>query len=168
VSGILAAVQHARPDAILFWGPLEELKLLQKGGPRGSRIYAPWVIGAAKPVPRVHWTSVTYSGVEGREAELGLVQWLTERKLPDDELGFRSHAWAAARTLIEGLIRSGATPSRDRLIAEFEALRDFRIGILPPLGFGKSRRIGTLRVQILRSGKYPALEGASEWLSIQP
>jgi ABC-type branched-subunit amino acid transport system substrate-binding protein len=51
-------------------------------------------------------------------------------------------ALAAAHLLVEGLRRSGRNPSRERLIAALETIREFRTGYSPPLTFGVSRRIG--------------------------
>jgi ABC-type branched-subunit amino acid transport system substrate-binding protein len=53
-------------------------------------------------------------------------------------------AIAAGKLLVEGLQRAGRDANREALIEAIEGLRDFRTGLLPPLTFGKNRRIGAL------------------------
>jgi ABC-type branched-subunit amino acid transport system substrate-binding protein len=54
----------------------------------------------------------------------------------------RASAWGAAQVLAEGLRRAGRGLSRERLAASLEALYLFETGVLPPISYGPSRRIG--------------------------
>lgn len=58
-------------------------------------------------------------------------------------------AIAATEVLLEGLRGSGRELTRERLIEELEKLYDFRTGLLPPITYGVSRRIGSLGAHIL-------------------
>ncbi len=69
--------------------------------------------------------------------------------LGEEHLSAQLSALAAAKVLVEGLTHAGREASRERLIASVEALRDFRTGLIPPLTFGKNRRIGAAGAHIV-------------------
>ena len=51
-------------------------------------------------------------------------------------------AYAAASVLLEGLRQAGRRLDRAVLVEAIAALRDFRTGVMPPIGFGPGRREG--------------------------
>lgn len=58
-------------------------------------------------------------------------------------------AVAAAEVLFEGLERAGRGLTRDALVDALEGLYDYDTGLLPPVTYGPSRRIGALGAYIL-------------------
>lgn len=59
-------------------------------------------------------------------------------------------AYTAAKVLIEGLERAGRGLNRERLVDTLENLNGFHAGLVPPISYGPSRRIGTLGAHIIR------------------
>jgi Periplasmic binding protein len=53
------------------------------------------------------------------------------------------HALAAAKIIVEALRRSGRDVSRERLIDALETIQDFHTGLVPPVSFSTTRRIGS-------------------------
>jgi len=62
-------------------------------------------------------------------------------------------ALASARILIEGLQRSGRDLTRAKFVSELVALQDFDTGLVPPVTFGPSRRIGARGAHIVALGR---------------
>lgn len=58
-------------------------------------------------------------------------------------------AMAAADVLFEGLERAGRDLTRDGLVDALEELYDYQTGLVPPVTYGPSRRIGALGAHIL-------------------
>ncbi len=50
---------------------------------------------------------------------------------------------AAAKILVEALRRAGRDVTRERLIDSLETLQDFRTGLIPPVSYSATRRIGS-------------------------
>jgi hypothetical protein len=55
----------------------------------------------------------------------------------------RRQALAAAKILVEALRRAGRDVTRERLIDALETLQDFRTGLIPPVSYSATRRIGS-------------------------
>lgn len=86
-------------------------------------------------------------------------------RLPESQLPAQFEALSAVKTLVEGLRRTGASTSRERLIEELEQLYEYRDGFTPTMTFGPNRRIGAegaflLTVDLKRS----KLAAASDWV----
>lgn len=64
-------------------------------------------------------------------------------RLPDRHRHAQLAAIAATELAVEILERVGRELDRDRFVAVLEGLRDYRIGLAPPLTFGPNRRVGT-------------------------
>src|SRR5215470_4658867 len=62
-------------------------------------------------------------------------------------------ALASARILTEGLQRSGRDLTRAKFVAELAALQDFDTGLVPPVSFGPSRRVGARGAHIVALGR---------------
>jgi ABC-type branched-subunit amino acid transport system substrate-binding protein len=58
-------------------------------------------------------------------------------------------AFVAMDVLAEGLKRAGRDLSREKLVDALEGLNDFRSGLIPPISFNHSRRIGALGGYVL-------------------
>jgi ABC-type branched-subunit amino acid transport system substrate-binding protein len=78
--------------------------------------------------------------------------------LPDTDRPAQLHALVAIRLLIATLERAGRDVTREGLVTALEATGDFRSGLMPPLSYGQSRRIGSTGAWILLPGAAP------EWL----
>jgi len=76
-------------------------------------------------------------------------------------------AFVAATVLVEGLKRSGRGLSRERLVSELESLADFRPGLMPPISYNATRRIGALGgyVVVLDLEK-KGFGAASKWIEL--
>ncbi len=62
--------------------------------------------------------------------------------LPRDHLQAQITAYAAAKLLIQGLMRTGRALSRRDLVDALEAFYTYETGFTPPLSYGPNRRIG--------------------------
>ena len=78
--------------------------------------------------------------------------------LTDEDRPAQLRALAAARLLVAALERAGHDVTREKLIAALEATGDFRTGLVPPLSYGASRRIGSTGAWILSP------DGAATWI----
>ncbi len=58
-------------------------------------------------------------------------------------------AYTAAKILVEGLKRAGRDLNRERLVQELEGLTDFRSGLMPPISYNQTRRVGALGGYVL-------------------
>ena len=70
------------------------------------------------------------------------------------ELGYQKSAsqisaFVAVQVLAEGLKRAGKNLSREKLVDALEGLTDYRSGLMPPISFNHSRRIGALGGYVL-------------------
>jgi ABC-type branched-subunit amino acid transport system substrate-binding protein/mono/diheme cytochrome c family protein len=70
---------------------------------------------------------------------------------PDDQLAQRE-ALAAAKIAIEALRRAGRNVTRERLVDVMEGLQDFHTGLIPPVSYSATRRIGTDGIWIVPLG----------------
>jgi len=88
--------------------------------------------------------------------------------LPAEHLSGQLAAYAAVRTLVEGLKRSGRDLSRERLVDSLQGLYRFETGLTPPISYTLNRRIGALGAHIVQvdliTRRY-ALVG--EWMSLK-
>ncbi len=78
-------------------------------------------------------------------------------------------AFVAASILVEGLKRAGRDLSRDRLVDELEGMSDFQPGLMPPISYNATRRIGALggyvvALDLQRQG----FGQTSKWINLQP
>lgn len=62
----------------------------------------------------------------------------------------REAALAAADVLIEALRRAGRDLSREKLVDQLESLRGFETGLVPPLTYGRGRRLGARGAYVAR------------------
>lgn len=78
--------------------------------------------------------------------------------LTDEDRPAQLRALAAARLLVAALERAGHDVTREKVIAALEATGDFRTGLVPPVSYGASRRIGSTGAWILSP------DGAATWI----
>lgn len=77
-------------------------------------------------------------------------------------------AYVAAEVLVESLKRAGKALSREKLLIALESLADFQPGLMPPISYNRSRRIGAFGGYVvmldLQGMKFAQ---ASNWVSLQ-
>jgi ABC-type branched-subunit amino acid transport system substrate-binding protein len=89
-------------------------------------------------------------------------------KLPAEHLSAQLSALASADLLIEALRRAGRDVSRDHLIAQLEALRQWDTGFAPPITYGPNRRLGARGAYVVKvdlAGK--TFEPAGGWVAAE-
>src|SRR5665213_4398709 len=74
-----------------------------------------------------------------------------------DDQPAQRQALAAAKVIVEALRRAGRTVTRERLVDALESLQDFHTGLIPPVSYSATRRIGTDGVWIVRLGDGTAI-----------
>ena len=78
-------------------------------------------------------------------------------------------AFVAAEILVEGLKRAGRDLNRERLVNEIEGLSGFQAGLMPPISYNATRRIGALGGYVvaldLQQKKFAE---TSKWIELQP
>ena len=78
-------------------------------------------------------------------------------------------AFVAAKVLVEGLKRAGRDLSRERLVRELEGLSDFQPGLMPPVSYNATRRIGALGGYVVALDlEKKGFGQASKWIELQP
>jgi mono/diheme cytochrome c family protein len=72
------------------------------------------------------------------------IRELAERyDLPRDDQPAQRRAIAAAKIMVEALRRAGREVTQERLVDTMEGLQDFHTGLIPPVSYSTTRRIGT-------------------------
>ena len=79
---------------------------------------------------------------EARSSLAEFRQFMKRHKLGYDHLTARLYAYSAARTIVEGIKRSGKRITRDKLVAALEELYSYDAGLNKPLSYGSRRRTG--------------------------
>jgi len=78
-------------------------------------------------------------------------------------------AFAAAQVMVEGLKRAGRDLSRERLVRELEGLTEFQAGLMPPVSYNATRRIGALGGYVVKLDLANRSFGEpSKWIALQP
>ena len=72
--------------------------------------------------------------------------------LPSDRQPEQRQALAAAKIMVEALRRAGHQITRERLVEALESLQDFHTGLIPPVSYSATRRIGADGVWIVPLG----------------
>jgi len=76
--------------------------------------------------------------------------------------------FVAAQVFAEGLKRAGRSLSREKLLLALEGLADFQPGLLPPISYNRSRRIGAFGGYIMTLDlETKQLKQAGNWISLQ-
>jgi ABC-type branched-subunit amino acid transport system substrate-binding protein len=77
-------------------------------------------------------------------------------------------AYVAAEVLVESLKRAGRALSREKLLTALESLADFQPGLMPPISFNRSRRIGAFGGYVVMLDlQNKNFMQASNWVSLQ-
>jgi ABC-type branched-subunit amino acid transport system substrate-binding protein len=77
-------------------------------------------------------------------------------------------AYVAAEVLVESLKRSGRALSREKLMTALESLAEFQPGLMPPISYNRSRRIGAFGGYVVMLDlPNKNFAQASNWVSLQ-
>ena len=114
---------------------------------------------------------VAYSSTPSDHTPRGVAQF--EKLHSDHGIDYRHSAaqisaYVAAEVLVESLKRSGKALSREKLLVSLESLADFQPGLMPPISYNRSRRIGAFGgyVMMLDLQKHSFAE-TSNWVSLE-
>jgi len=78
-------------------------------------------------------------------------------------------AFVAAKVMVEGLKRAGRDLSRERLVEELEGFTDFQAGLMPPVSYNATRRIGALGGYVVALDlENNGFGQPSKWIALQP
>lgn len=114
---------------------------------------------------------LAYSSMPSDHTEKGVREF--EQLHADHGLDYRHStaqisAFVAAKVLVEGLKRAGRDLSRARLVSELEGLSDFQPGLMPPISYNATRRIGALGGYVVALDlRRKGFGEASKWIELQ-
>jgi hypothetical protein len=70
-------------------------------------------------------------------------------RVPVRHPALQSHAYAATKLFIEATKISGKNLDRQSLINSLERIHEFKTGVVPPLTYGPTRRVGSVSSYIV-------------------
>lgn len=160
---IVLQLINLKPDAVGFFGPLDEFVLMAKELER-QNVKIPLYTYAAN----VSNDTISLGGtaVEGMRAMSFTVpptadspavdeyRQALKKYYPDQVPDFMSlMGWSFAKTFVEALSRVKGPLTRANLIKSLESLNQYETGILPPVTFSATRRMGVTGMQPMRLEK---------------
>jgi ABC-type branched-subunit amino acid transport system substrate-binding protein len=74
-----------------------------------------------------------------------------EYRLPAGHVAAQRSSLAAAMVLVEALRRAGREVTRETLVDTLEGLYQFQTGLMPPISYGRNRRVGAQGAHVLRA-----------------
>jgi len=175
----LATTAEARGvDAVLFLGPAQELKRFANAAAEnayGPDLLLPGLF-AAQPIFDISEAyggrvRIGYSSIPADHTPEGIRAFEdlhTKHEFGYEHSAAQISAYVAVRVLAEGLKRAGRGLSREGLLTALEGLADFRSGLMPPISYNRSRRIGAFGGYVMTLD--PAtkkFEHVSNWISLQ-
>lgn len=177
----LAAVRRARRSAgevVLFLGDDHDLASFTRHADAlrwAPRLLAPGTLAAraAADAPsrfagRVFLAYPSLPGDEKPAAARELARLQGAAGIPAQHRAAQVSAYAAATLLTDAARRAGKALSRERLVATLESLHAYETGIVPPLTFGPSRRIGALGAYIVAVDvREHSFRPVSPWIALE-
>jgi ABC-type branched-subunit amino acid transport system substrate-binding protein len=146
---------------VLLGCGIEELSLLHEAHRRGWRpsVFIPGAVAepgiAGAPSSFNGHILLAFSGAERTEEQTRAYRELAGAYcLPSNDVPAQLAALTSARILVEGLRRSGAGVTREKLIDAIEGLDEFETGTSPPITYGPNRRVGTWAMTIVSVDLY--------------
>lgn len=165
-------------DTVMFFGPAANLKRLT--GEANELDWHPDIlfpgVFAGKGMFEISEqfkgrVLVAYSSMPSDHTARGVEQF--EKLHNDHGIDYRFSAaqisaYVAAEVLVESLKRAGRALSREKLLTALESLSDFQPGLMPPISYNRSRRIGAFGGYVVRLDLQNHKFGeASNWISLQ-
>jgi len=172
-------LQQERVGTVMFFGPANDLRRLADEAARRDwqpDLMLPGVFASQGmfdiPASYEGRVFLAYSSMPADHTAKGVSEF---EKLHADHGIDYSHstaqisAFVAAKILVEGLKRAGRDLSRDRLVDELEGLADFQPGLMPPISYNATRRMGALGGYVVALDLQLREFGtASKWIELQP
>lgn len=159
IADAVAQLKAAQITLLLFLGSDTELVALAQEGARAQ--WVPHVLMPSRSAgPKLFDVPAEFAGriflafantPAGPSSDKGaeFAAFRARHRLPAHHVAAQASAYAAALVLTEGLKRTGAQLSRERLIGAIEQLYEFQTGVTPPLSYSSNRRIGSQGAQIV-------------------
>jgi ABC-type branched-subunit amino acid transport system substrate-binding protein len=178
VVDVTRTMQSRDVDAVVFLGPARELKRLANECLAQS--YSPDLMfpGAFAGQSLFDVDSgfggdvlVGYSSIPADHTPEGVAAF--EALHTDHGIGYeystaQISTFVATQVFAEGLKRAGRSLSREKLLLALEGLADFQPGLLPPISYNRSRRIGAFGGYVMTLDlETKQLNQASNWISLQ-
>lgn len=171
-------LQQENIGTVMFFGSASDLRrLADEAGRRGWKpdLMLPGVFAGKGmfDIPATYEGRVflAYSSIPADHTAKGVSEF--EKLHTDYDIDYRHSttqisAFVAAKILVEGLKRAGRDLSRERLVRELEGLSDFQPGLMPPISYNATRRIGALGgyVVALDLGE-KKLSPAGKWIGLE-
>ena len=178
VVDVAQTMQSRDVDAIVFLGPAKELKRLANECLRQS--YAPDLmypgVFAGQSLFEVESDFagdilIGYSSIPADHTPEGVAAFETLH----EKHGFgyqystaQISTFVAAEVLAEALKRAGRNLSREKLLLALEGLADYQPGLLPPISYNRSRRIGAFGGYVMTLDlETKDLKQTSNWIPLQ-
>jgi hypothetical protein len=103
--------------------------------------------------PMQTWLAFTAGPPDLTEDAIAEYRELAARyDLPREDQPAQRQALAAAKIIVEALRRAGRDVTRDGLVNAMESLQDCHTGLIPPVSYSATRRIGTDGIWIVPLG----------------
>lgn len=178
VVDVSQTMQSRDVDAIVFLGPAKELKRLANECLRQS--YAPDLmfpgVFAGQSLFEIEGgfagdVLIGYSSIPADHTPEGVAAF--EALHAKHGFGYQYSTaqistFVAAEVLTEALKRAGRSLSREKLLLALEGLADYQPGLLPPISYNRSRRIGAFGGYIMTLDlETKELKQTSNWISLQ-
>jgi len=187
VVDVAQTMQSRDVDAVVFLGPAKELKrlanecLAQSYGPdlmfpgvfAGQNLFE--VDGGFAGDVLIGYSSIPADHTPDGVAAFRFLGGASDFETLHAKHGFgyeystaQISTFVAAQVFAEGLKRAGRSLSREKLLLALEGLADFQPGLLPPISYNRSRRIGAFGGYIMTLDlETKQLKQASNWISLQ-
>ena len=166
-------------ETVLFFGTANDLRRLAEEAKRRDwtpDLLLPGVFASKGmfevPADYAGQVLLGYSSMPADHTEKGVREF--EKLHLDHGFDYRHStaqisAFVAAKVLAEGLKRAGRDLSRERLVRELEGLSDFQPGLMPPVSYNATRRIGALGGYVVALDlEKKGFGQASKWIELQP
>ena len=175
---VVQAITQKELTAVLFHGTHQELvsllNVLNTAGLPTPVLASSLLAGSSTDAESTGWDQATFIaptllGPQLRASGREFVAFLERHRLRPRHLAFQMSAYAAAGVLEESLKRTGATVSREGLVAAFESLREFDTRVTPPVTFAGGRHVGIRGAYIVRwSQERREFVPVSPWVEVAP
>jgi len=178
VTDVAQTLENLGVQAVLFLGPAQELKRLANVAAENG--YAPDMllpgVFAAQPVfdisPEFQGKiRIGYSSIPADHTPEGIRAFETlhtKHEFGYEHSAAQISAYVAVEVLVEGLKRAGRGLSRDGLLTALEGLADYQPGLMPPISYNRSRRIGAFGGYVMTLDvATKKFEDISNWISLQ-
>jgi len=177
VVDVAQTLQSMGVDAIVFLGPAKELKRL--ASECQTQAYAPNLlfpgVFAGQDLFEIDddfagQVMIGYSSIPADHTAEGVQAF--EALHAKHQLGYefstaQISSYVATQVFAEGLKRAGRNLSREKLLMALESLADFQPGLLPPISYNRSRRIGAFGAYVmLLDLETKQLKQVSNWISL--